>query len=156
MKLFWGLVSTLGTFGLFGWSIVEMYRFTSALVDSQSTMQEPAWSASLNLTPMLLLTVFAAISYMVIKRKKLSYRKALWLPAEIEENDEREKAITAQATRAAYVSQFYALPLAGVLMAIYPLIASAVPYFPVLIVLLVPVIQVLVYAFTWHRAYYSV
>ncbi|GAK13516.1 hypothetical protein [Geomicrobium sp. JCM 19039] len=155
MKIVWGLVCSFVTLFLFGWSLVAIFNFVHEFVGS---IQQPslAASASLDLMPIVLISIFAAIQFFIARAKKIPYRKSVWLPAEIEETDEREKTITQKASRASYVSMYYAVPLAGALITLYPLVMTTMPYFPVLIVMLIPLVQVIVYAITWNRAYYAV
>ncbi|WP_042419087.1 hypothetical protein [Geomicrobium sp. JCM 19038] len=148
MKLFWGVFSSVGIIILFGWSLIEFYQFTQ-LIASQGL--NPPWSASLNLLPFLLFSLFSLITFMIYKKKN----KSLLFPAEIEENDEREQFITSKATRFAYISIFYSFPFITILMLLYPFISESFPYYPIVIMLIFPISQILVYAVAWQRAYTS-
>ncbi|WP_223292262.1 hypothetical protein [Salipaludibacillus neizhouensis] len=80
---------------LFGWAMTAFYYASIDISEylndtSRSTMFE------LNLTPLIAFACLVGILSFIgfSKKKKKSWAKALLLPDEFEENDEREKQIT--------------------------------------------------------------
>ena len=157
MKVLWGISSSIATVILFGWTLVELYGMSSVLADMVGDTEATSWSAEANMLPLfglLLLGLVMLIVHRWQKRKNhLGYKKSTWLPTEIEESDEREKDVTAKACRASYISLFYSFPVIAALMLLYPFVVETIPYYPVLIILLLPISQILVYAITWQVKY---
>jgi hypothetical protein len=73
------------------------------------------------------------------------------LPPEFEESDEREQLITAKACRSSYIVMWFATPIAAGLLVIYPMIQDLIPYYPIIILLLLPVVQIISYFFSIHK-----
>lgn len=142
--------------GLFGWAMVSMYdsqmQFAEIMKDP-----EPPWEMTIDLLPGAALVVIGGglsfLAYLRERKKRKSWLKAIFLPMEFEEGDEREVIITGKATRAAYISMWIAAPVITALLLFYPFISHNVPYYPIIIFLLLPVIQVVTYAVTWRKHY---
>ena len=73
------------------------------------------------------------------------------LPSEFEESDEREQLITAKACRSAYIAMWFTVPIAAGLLIFYPIIQDTIPYYPIMILLLLPVVQMISYFYTLHK-----
>ncbi|MDG5790035.1 hypothetical protein QA612_21505 [Evansella sp. AB-P1] len=88
------------------------------------------------------------------KNKRNSWEKTIFTPPELlEESDEREILITAKACRNAYISLIYAFPILCGLLLVYPFIIDSFPYYPIIILLLYPLIQIVAYTLTWAKNY---
>ncbi|MFA9560170.1 hypothetical protein ACERII_22905 [Evansella sp. AB-rgal1] len=141
---------------LFGWAISSMYHAQLQFAEITKNPEAP-WSIEVNFTPivvvLVILGVIALVSLQHNKKKWRSWKKAVFLPPELEESDEREKQITSEACRAAYISLWYAAPIVTSLLLFYPFVIDVFPYYPIMVILLLPLIQVLVYSITWVRKY---
>src|SRR5690625_2496493 len=93
----------------FGWAMVNFYDFQLQFAEIVRD-PEPPWEITINMLPVILVLILGV--YMMIsifrreKNKKGALIKALFLPQTFEEEDEREKEITAKATRTAYLSMW--------------------------------------------------
>src|SRR5690625_1710062 len=142
---------------LFVWAMVSFYdsqlQFAEIIKDP-----EPPWEITINMLPVILALILRV--YMMIsifrreKNKKGALIKALFLPQTFEEEDEREKEITAKATRTAYLSMWVAAPMLAALLLIYPHIIDKFPYYPMIILLLLPLVQLITYIISWHKNYH--
>ncbi|WLR57300.1 hypothetical protein LC048_10810 [Mesobacillus subterraneus] len=147
---------SMGIIVLFGWSMVAFYY---AQMDFAEVLKnpEPPWTVTFNATPVFAALVvggiLTAILFRKSKKKNKSFAKAFFLPPEFEEGDEREQEITAKACRASYVTMWYAFPILTSLMLIYPLISETIPYYPVIIIMLLPVVQSIAYFLSWKKHY---
>ncbi|KUP09557.1 membrane protein [Bacillus coahuilensis m2-6] len=142
------------TLGLFAWAMVEMYdAFTQfAKVVKSST---PTFMIEINLIPLVAFIVIGGIlSYISYSKKQNKFwSKSLLLPPELEETDEREKQITSLACRASYISMWYSFPIVTALLVLYPFIIDQVPYYPILLFLLLPLTQMISYLVSWKKNY---
>ena len=153
-KIFQPAILNLVTVILFGWALVAFYdaqmQFADVLKDP-----EPPWEISLNLSPILVFFIICTpITIYLLKRGKRKHNsilKAFMLPPELEESDEREQLITAKACRNSYIAMWYAAPIAAGLLLIYPMIQDIIPYYPIIILLLIPVIQMICYFYSLHK-----
>src|SRR5699024_2542783 len=84
-------------------------------------------------------------------RERKSVWKAFMLPMEFKETDERERMITAKACRGSYVVMMFAMPIAAGLLIMYPTIQDTLPYYPIIIVILLLLIQMISYFYTLHK-----
>ncbi|SNT54612.1 hypothetical protein SAMN05444672_14618 [Bacillus sp. OK838] len=139
---------------LFGWGMIEFYYASIDLSEfskdsKQTTMFE------LNLNPILAFVCIGVIVLFITnsKKKKKYWAKALLLPDEFKESDEREKQITSQACRASYISMIHAFPIITSLLLFYPFISETYPYYPIVIFLLLPLTQVVTYLISWKKNY---
>lgn len=139
---------------LFGWVLVSFYdmqmQFAEVLKDP-----EPPWEITGNILPLLIFFIICTpVSiYLLIrgKRKHKSLRKAFMLPPELEEADEREQLLTAKACRSSYIAMWYVAPIAAGLLLIYPLIQETIPYYPIIILLLIPLVQMISYFYSLNK-----
>ncbi|MGN1401536.1 MAG: hypothetical protein ACI4XL_08550 [Bacillus sp. (in: firmicutes)] len=141
MKI-WSTVSPVVLLLLFGWSLTEAYQLVALLIS------EGEGSASL--LPFALLMLAGILQVILMPRTK---RKSQLIPDEFIEDDERNELLTARACRSAYIAMMIASPIAAALMVFQPLFADSLPYYPVLVVLLIPLVQVLVFLFSLHKNY---
>lgn len=139
---------------LFGWGMVEFYNASVDLsgyfADSKETTM-----FEMNVTPILIFICIGAILLFIQKGKKKNkyWAKALLLPKEFKESDERERQITSQACRASYISLMYSFPIITALMLLYPFVAESYPYYPIIVLLLLPLTQVVTYVVSWQKNY---
>ncbi|MGX1265325.1 hypothetical protein RKD55_003129 [Rossellomorea marisflavi] len=149
MKLFWMYVVV---FGLFGWAMVEFFDMTTQMAAFNKNPDGDVMFEG-NAFPFLLILIVCSIlsilSYRSKKRRKLS----LMVPDEFQESDEREKQITAEACKTAYMSMMIAAPVIAAMLVFYPLVAEKLPYYPVILFMLLPFVQVTAYLIHWKKAF---
>ncbi|MBA4536902.1 hypothetical protein H1Z61_07040 [Bacillus aquiflavi] len=141
---------------LFGWAMVAFYdaqiQFAEVIKNQPSK-----WEIELHLTPLLAALLIggalSAIMFVSNRKKRSSLKQAFLLPPELEEMDEREKQITAKACRASYISMGYLYPIVTGLMLFYPFVNEMIPYYPIIVILLLPFIQFVVYFISLKRNY---
>ncbi|WP_078548260.1 hypothetical protein [Litchfieldia alkalitelluris] len=154
MNMFRSILGTTVLIILFGWVMSVFYLAYADFADIVKS-QQSSWEVTIPLLPIFTFIVIGGIISVFLhyakKQKFQSWKKALFLPVELEEADEREKYITAQACRASYISLWIACPVITGLLCIYPFISEQMPYYPILLFLLLPLIQVFAYATSWHR-----
>ncbi|GHI00372.1 hypothetical protein [Neobacillus kokaensis] len=135
---------------LFGWMMSGFYQASLDIVEfSKDTSR--GFLFEINIVPFLLLIILSGMFTLFTKRIKK--KKILWLPEEFEESDEREQQITARACRAAYISMIYAFPIITVLLLFYPFISKAIPYYPIIVFILLPLTQIMTYMISWQKNY---
>src|SRR5699024_2383358 len=110
--------------------------------------------------PFLLLFVICVPIYIYLLVRTQSQLKSVWqalmLPIEFKEADERERMITAKACWSSYVVMMFAIPIAAGSLIMYPMIQDTLPYYPVIIVLLLLLIQMISYFYTLHKNFSKV
>ncbi|MEN8700344.1 hypothetical protein [Bacillus infantis] len=135
-------------YALFARAMIAMYDAQTQFAEVLRN-PEPPWSLTINFTPVaVFLLIGGVISWFLYskkKKKRSSISALLLLPPEFEEQDEREKMMTARACRSSYISLYFAVPLTAALMLFYPLLEDKVPFYPILVILLIPAIQMLSY-----------
>ncbi|WP_181350366.1 hypothetical protein [Thalassobacillus sp. CUG 92003] len=140
---------------LFGWSMIAMFDGFVQLADAFHNPQS-SLGITITVTPILAaLVVIGVLSTMTFLKKRKthhSWTKAFFLPPELEEADERERHITGEACRNAYIAMWYGFPLVTVLMFVYPFVSELIPYYPIMVLLLLPLIQSLVFFISWKTA----
>lgn len=139
---------------LFGWGMISLYE---AVIDISEFNRDATREMmfELNLTPFIAFALMVGIVLFINrgKKKKKEWAKALLLPEEFRESDEREIQITSQACRASYISMMYAFPVITCLLLLYPFLYETYPYYPIVVFLLLPLIQVVTYLITWKKNY---
>ncbi|MGP4078468.1 hypothetical protein ACTWQL_01025 [Pseudalkalibacillus sp. R45] len=156
MKVWQNAILTTIVIVLFGWGMVALY---DAQVQFAEVVKnpEPPWEITMSITPIIAAIIIGGlltfISYKVNKEKYKSWKQALFLPPELEEADEREKHITGKACRNSYLAMWIGTPVVTGLMLFYPFIASAVPYYPIIIILIMPLIQIFTYVISVNKSY---
>ncbi|WP_408007395.1 hypothetical protein ACJROX_22295 [Pseudalkalibacillus sp. A8] len=141
---------------LFGWGMIVLYEAQIQFAEIVKN-PEPPWEVTISAIPILAVIVIGGIltfvSYKVNKKKYQSWKKALLLPPELEEADEREQYITGQACRNSYFAMWFGTPLITALMLFYPFVSDTLPYYPMLIILVMPLIQIFTYVISVRRSY---
>lgn len=142
---------------LFGWSLSSLYSAYVHFAEIVKNDTEPPWEVTMNITPLFILIIIGIIltvsSYIRQKRKGRSWFKSTFLPHEFEEGDEREVLITMKATRAAYISMWFSIPIIASLLVFYPFIYKTIPYYPIIVFLLYPLVQITTYTISWRKNY---
>lgn len=153
-KVFLSASWNIFTLLLFGWVLVEFFNFQMQFADIMKN-PEPPWEITMNFFPILLFFVICTPIYIYLfvkaKKKYKSMWKALMLPAGFEESDEREQMITAKACRSSYIMMWFITPVAAALLLLYPMVQDAMPYYPIIVILIIPVAQVISYFYTFHK-----
>ncbi len=141
---------------LFGWVMIAFYNASIDIAEFSNNTKRGIMF-EMNLTPFIaFLCIGGLLTFITYGRKKKNneaLKKALLLPDEFEENDEREKQITAQACRSAYISMWYAVPLLTILLLFYPFISEKIPYYPIMVILLFPLTQSITFLISWKKNY---
>jgi len=141
---------------LFGWAMIAFYY---AHMDFAQVIKnpEPPWTIEVNAVPLFAMIVIGGILTVILviknKQKYNSWKRAFFLPPEFEESDEREKELTAKACRASYVTMWYVFPVLAALLLFYPFISDMMPYYPIIVLLLLPFAQVVAYFLSLKRNY---
>ena len=138
----------LALYGLSCWTLISFMEAIPQI--AQFFQTEGSGSFELNITPFLLFSVCAAL-YIYAEKKKRNGKQHRLVPDEVEEQDERERMMTAKACRSSYIAVYFSLPAAAVLLLFYPLIQPHLPFFPILLIFILMMIQHLAYVFTFHR-----
>ncbi|APH04407.1 hypothetical protein [Bacillus weihaiensis] len=153
-KMFQPAILTVITIILFGWAMITFYdvhgQFAKVLENP-----EPPWELTINFTPILIFFIVCTpIAIYLIKygkNKHNSIKKAFLLPPELEEADEREQLITAKACRNSYITMWYIAPIAALLMSYYPFIQEQIPFYPIIIILVLPLSQIISYFYSLQK-----
>lgn len=146
MKRFWfSLIMSLGTIISFALAMIPLIQLTNGLADMMKR-EANSYSVELNMIfflPIIVLGIIEGMDHLWNKRKKKS---SFWIyPLVTPSNDERERAITANASHAAFLTIWAAAPICAGAMCFYPLFIDVFPIYPMLVVLVIPFIQVTVY-----------
>lgn len=141
------LLLSIASLFLIGWATASMYDWNIQF--SKITKNpEPPWEISINLSPLIFLLLFGVLSSVVYSKLKNNKKNpgSFWLfPFMFSEDDEREKIISGEACRKAFISIWFTAPIIAVSLSFYPLIQTAFPYFPIMMVMMIPMVQILVY-----------
>ncbi|GAA0609411.1 hypothetical protein GCM10009001_28570 [Virgibacillus siamensis] len=134
---------------LFGWGMIAFYN---SAMDMKSTIDDQnidGFVFSLNVLPIILFLIIAIPAGVVFTRKqrkdKKGWKEAILFPSEFKERDEREKALTSKACRNSYISLMIVFPFLAVCMLFQPFVSDHFAAYPIVILMLVPIIQVTVY-----------
>ncbi len=145
-KPFITMICSLVTIGLAGWCLISLYntlvQFSGVLANP-----EPPWEISFYIMPFVFLILFGAILLIIYNRQKKYKQKSslLLFPFEFSEDDEREKQISGEACRRAFISTWVTAPIAATLCVFYPLFQERIAYYPILLILIIPTVQILTY-----------
>ncbi|MED4400911.1 hypothetical protein [Metabacillus fastidiosus] len=139
---------------LAGWVLSSLYMYYIQLAEVIKN-PEPSWEITISIYPFfffLLIGIPIAI-YLTKKNKKKhrGLRKVLMMPSEFEESDERERYITAKACRSSYITMMFIGPLAAGLMTFYPLVQEKLPYYPIIVIMLIPLAQIAAYFISFNK-----
>ncbi|RST59534.1 MFS transporter [Siminovitchia terrae] len=142
------MILSIFTLVLIGWVLATLYdAYTQfAIIMKNPT---PPWEISLSIWPFLILVLYSILLYFLYRYKKNNKEKiSIWLfPLQFSEGDEREREISGEACRKAFISTWISVPIAASALVLYPLFAEQFRYFPIFIVLLILIIQILTYFF---------
>ncbi|MCJ7840295.1 DUF3169 family protein [Lederbergia sp. NSJ-179] len=141
------MVLSILTLILMGWALAALYDTYAqfAVIMNNPT---PPWEVTLSIWPFLIYFLFSIILYFIYRYKKKNKENSSWLfPLQFSERDEREREISGEACRKAFISTWISAPIAAFALVFYPLFEDQFRYFPIFIVLLIPIIQILTYFF---------
>ncbi|MCC8352877.1 MULTISPECIES: hypothetical protein [Bacillus] len=136
-------------FGLACWTLISYFEASGGIGAFFST-RNGQMMFDINITPFILFIAAAAV-YIYLQKKSRPASKNLLLPDEFEEQDEREQMMTAKACRASYIAVYFSLPAAAVLLIFYPLFQSHIPFFPIIIVFIIMIIQHISYVISFKK-----
>ena len=152
MKLSFIYLMNVIVLGLFGWAMVNYY---DAATQFQTLMSGNGNEVMFNITPILVTLLIVSIIGFIITRNKRknnkAWREALLLPSELYEDDEREKTLTAQACRNAYIAMMFTSPLLIAAMTLQPIVSDQFSAYPILVLLSLPLIQMSVFYFSLRK-----
>ncbi|MBY7144786.1 hypothetical protein KFZ56_17340 [Virgibacillus sp. NKC19-3] len=144
--------------GLFGWAMVAFYEAVmdiKATIDGSNT-DEFVFTLNVSIILFLIVAIPAGI---VFTRKQIKdkqgWKEALLFPSEFRERDEREKALTARASRNSYIAMAIVFPFLAACMLFQPFISDYFAAYPVVILMLFPIIQVTVYYLSIKKKLHS-
>jgi hypothetical protein len=127
-----------------GWFL---YDFLNLNVQFSKIMKhpEPPWETTMSISSFASLIVLLIVSFFYYRvRKKTKNVSLLLFPFEFAEEDEREKMITAEACKKAFVFLLFSFPLGATLMTFYPLLPNSFNFYPIAVILLLSLIQLTV------------
>lgn len=131
---------------LVGWTIAALYDFCLGFSE---VLQDPTppWKVTLDLLPFFVSILFSIFLLILYRRKKKAGEKvSVWLfPLQFPEADEREKMISEEACRKAFISTWYSTPLVACAFVFYPFISDYFRHYPIFLVLFIPFIQIITY-----------
>lgn len=108
---------------------------------------------SIILPIVLLLVLLTSLGYFLRTNKTLGFSRWSTTTSEFSDNDERERFITGQATRIAYVSFLVSIPVVMVSFIAYPYFSARFPTFPFYALAAVLSIGTLSYMSAWIYYY---
>lgn len=139
---------------LFGWAVFPLYMAQIQFAEIMKN-PEPPWEVTFQFTPVFIFFLICTpIAYYLYKRNKKKHKgfwRALMLPPELEEADEREQYVTAKACRTSYITMYITAPVATSLLLLYPLVQDSFSYYPVIVILLIPLSQMLAYFISLNK-----
>lgn len=140
------MILSLLTIGIAGWCLGSLYN-TQVQFSHVLKNPEPPWEISFYIMPFIFFILFVIILLLIyIRRKKYKQKSSFLLfPFEFSEEDEREKQVSGEACRRAFISTWVAAPIAAALLAFYPLFQEKFIHFPLLLILLIPTVQIITY-----------
>lgn len=143
MNLIYGLY--LVTLVLSAWAMIQFYSFFDQFAEIVRQKKIPFY-VEINVLPIILaLLVCGVISFIIYKLQPRKKKKSIFTPDEFAETDEREEMITAKACRNVYAFMGPITCVMLVLIMFYPFLIDKVPYYPVLVVLFMPLSQWTIY-----------
>ncbi|WP_100010287.1 DUF3169 family protein [Lentibacillus sediminis] len=129
------------------WAFVPLYSFANQFADG--VKNGGSIYIEVSLTPLLIFFVIGGgisiLLYRFNRKKNKGLLSSLFAPGEFSEEDEREKMITARACRRVYMSMIPVFGVMLILMMAYPFLIDIIPYYPILVVFILPLAQLTVY-----------
>lgn len=157
MKLKGIYVLNITVLALFGWTMIAYYDTATEIKSTIDNSNIDGFALSLNVLPLILLLIVGIPAGVVLTRKqrkeKRGWKAAILLPAELKENDEREKALTSKACRDTYISTMIASPFLATFMLFHPFVSSYFAAYPIIILMFFPIIQVTVFYLSLKKNY---
>ncbi|MCO7127640.1 hypothetical protein NIE88_17995 [Sporolactobacillus shoreicorticis] len=152
-RLWFSLIMSFCTIISFGLAMVPFIQLTNGLADL-IRRNEDSYTVELNMIfflPIMVLGLIEAADYLWNKRKNKS---SFWIyPLIMPSDDERERAITAKASHAAFLAIWAVAPVCAGAMCFYPLFEENFPIYPIFVVLMIPLIQITVYYLKIRKIY---
>ncbi|WP_082235538.1 hypothetical protein [Halobacillus massiliensis] len=149
-------VITITLIVLFGWALTSLYSAQMQFAEILKGPDHP-WEINIPIFPLLTFFVVGGVltfmTYFKNSKKQHSWKQAALLPPELEESDERERHLTGKACRSSYVAMWYVSPVAAALLLLYPIVIDFMPYYPIFVILMIPIVQTLTYFISWKRNY---
>ncbi|MEC1261832.1 hypothetical protein P9D34_15470 [Bacillus swezeyi] len=136
-------------FGLACWTFITFFQTSEQIARSLKTSNSELHFV-FNLIPILLFVSVLAV-YSFLEKKGSRKRSLILIPDEFKEQDEREQMMTAKACRTSYIVLYFAMPVAALLMIFYPFFQVDIPYFPIIVIFVLIVIQHLSYMFSFQK-----
>ncbi|MED2978761.1 hypothetical protein P4284_18910 [Bacillus swezeyi] len=136
-------------FGLACWTFITFFQTSEQIARSLKTSNSELHFV-FNLIPILLFVSVLAV-YSFLEKKGSRKRSLILIPDEFKEQDEREQMMTAKACRTSYIVLYFAMPVAALLMIFYPFFQVDTPYFPIIVIFVLIVIQHLSYMFSFQK-----
>jgi hypothetical protein len=136
-----------------GWFL---YDFLNLNVQFSEIMKhpEPPWEATMSIGSFASCIVLLIVSFFYYcVRKKTKNVSLLLFPFEFAEDDEREKMMTAEACKKAFVFLLFSIPIDAILMAFYPLLPNSFSFYPIAVLLLLSLVQLTVYYVSISKIY---
>ncbi|MGR6336820.1 MFS transporter [Priestia megaterium] len=136
-----------------GWFL---YDFLSLNIQFSEVMTDPKppWEITMSIGSFASLIVLLIVSFFYYRaRKKTKNVSPLLFPFEFAEEDEREKMITAEACKKAFVFLLFSIPIGAILIAFYPLLPNSFSFYPIAVLLLLSLVQLTVYYVSISKIY---
>ncbi|RYL92667.1 hypothetical protein ABNN70_01850 [Sporolactobacillus sp. Y61] len=112
------------------------------------------WTISINMLFWIPLLIYSVVVTCLLFKNKKKERLSFWLyPLILPSADERETAINAAACRRAFAVLWLIAPVCAGLMCFYPLFDDYFPAYPILIIMLIPLVQISVYFSVLRKIY---
>ncbi|MBO0992083.1 hypothetical protein [Bacillus sp. SD088] len=143
------MILSLLTLFLTGWVLTALYDAYAQFAVIIKEDQALPWEVTISAWPFFFLIIYAVILLFFYRhKKKQNENLSFWLfPMQFSEKDERERAISGEACRKAYIATWVSAPIAAATLVFYPLFEEQFRYFPIIIILLIPMIQIVTYFF---------
>ena len=150
-RIFWLYLANVLVLFLFGWQLIIFFLANTQLANITESSPQSSWEITMNLVPFAFIILVGGIITTFNYRKTRKLISSFFLPSEFIEEDEREKMITAKACRTSYIAMWFSSPVLAGIMSYYSLFEKTFPYFPLLIFLMLPLIQVTAYFFSIRK-----
>ncbi|MFC0522145.1 hypothetical protein ACFFGV_00890 [Pontibacillus salicampi] len=147
MKMSTSYILQITVLLLFGWALISFYDAVKGF--REMVVNPDVFMFTLDLIPITLCLLVGGtieLAFMRKQRKKgVGWKKMLFLPMELKEEDEREQQITAKACRNAYIAMIFSFPIIAGFLIAQPLLFEYFSGFPIVILLLIPLVQITTY-----------
>ncbi|MCM3193857.1 MFS transporter [Priestia megaterium] len=136
-----------------GWVLYDVLNLNAQLSEIMKH-PEPPWEATMSISSFASFIVLLIVIFFYYRvRKKTKNVSLLLFPLEFAEDDEREKMMTAEACKKAFVFLLFSFPIGGGLMTFYPLLSNSFSFYPVAVILLLLLVQLTVYYVSISKIY---